>query len=265
MSSLCLCLLSYLAPESLPAQTLQEQEIEQTGLSQNGSKGWNAILGTAVVTSNTYEGAQSYRVRPAPFLLISYHNELFLGPLGLAWKAIDWNGFHAGPVLGLLGGRRQDLDARLNGLGDIPSSLAAGVFAEYSVKQLQLSANFREAVTHTGNGWLGLVQLDYRMTVILQRLVFFIGPEIELASRKYEQTFFGVTATQSLDSGLPVFTPAGGYKDYGIHTGLTYVCTRHFIVRVFADERWLGNDISGSPIVQRNTQTLFGIGAAYHF
>lgn len=264
VSSLCLFLLRCLAPESVTAQTLQQQQLEQTRLAQYGAQNWSVFLGAAIATSNTYDGAQSYRTHLAPILFVSYHDEFFFGPLGLEWKAIDWNGFRAGPVLGFLGGRPQDVDAHLYGLGDIPASFAAGMFADYRLGHFQLSANFRQAIRHREDGWLGLVQLDYS-TLIARRLVFFIGPEVQFASRTYEQTFFGVTAVQSLYSGLPVFTPAGGTKDYGMHTGLSYVATRHLFVRAFANVKWFSSDISGSPIVQRNSQTLIGIGIAYRF
>jgi MipA family protein len=265
VSLIGLSLMAYGVPRGAYAQTLQQQELEQTGLAAPGSKTWNVFLGAAVASTNTYEGADSRRVRPAPLFLISYRDELFIGPLGLAWKAIDWNGLRMGPVVGLLGGRRQDLDSHLNGLGDVSASVAAGVFANYRLDHFQLSATFRQAVTHSSNGWLGLVQLDYRTALIPHRLGLFVGPEIEFANDKYEQTFFGVTSVQSVDSGLPVFTPPGGVKDYGIHAGLTYAWTQHVVVRVFADEKWLGNDITGSPIVLRTTETLVGIGVAYHF
>ena len=260
-----LCLMASGVPNGAHAQTLQEQQLEQTGLVERTPKTWNVFLGAVVASTNTYEGSESRRVHGAPFFLIAYRDELFLGPLGLSWKAIDWNGFRAGPVLGLMGGRRQDLSPHLFGLGDISSSVAVGFFANYRLDQFQLSTNFRQAVTHTGNGWLGLVQLDYRTALIAHRAGFFIGPEAQFASAKYEQTFFGVTGAQSVDSGLPQFTPPGGLKDYGVHAGITYVWTRHVVMRVFVDEKWLGNDIKDSPIVLRNTETLVGVAAAYHF
>jgi outer membrane protein len=265
INCICTLLFAILVPRIARSQSLQQQELEQTGLAQREVKTWDIFLGAAVASTNTYEGANSSRVRAAPFFLISYRDELFIGPLGLQWKAIDWNGLRAGPVLGLLGGRRQNLDPRLDGLGDIPSSLAAGLFVNYHLGHLQLNATFRQAVTHADNGWLGLVQLDYRTALITRRLGFFIGPEVEFADRQYNQTFFGVTPTQSSDSGLLIFTPPGGTKDFGLHAGLTYACTQHVIIRVFADEKWLGSDIKDSPIVERTTETLVGIGAAYHF
>jgi MipA family protein len=262
---ICAFLVAGWVPGVAHAQTLEQQELEQTALASHATKSWDVFLGAAVVSTNTYEGADSYRVRVAPLFLISYRDEVFLGPLGLSWKAIDWNGLRAGPVIGLLGGRREDLDPRLDGLGDVSASVAAGFFANYRLGHFQLSTNFRQAVSHTSNGWVGSAQLDYRTEIIPHRLGLFVGPEAEFADHKYEQTFFGVTAAQSEDSGLAAFSPPGGVKDYGIHAGLTYAVTQHFVMRVFADEKRLGNDITGSPIVTRTTETLVGIGFAYHF
>ena len=252
-------------PKVAHAQTLQQQELEQTGLAAHSSKTWDIFLGAAVVSTNAYEGASSYRLRAAPFFLINYRDELSIGPLGLTWKAIDWNGLRAGPVIGALGGRRQDLYFHLNGLGDVPASLAAGVFANYRLDHFELGMTFRQAVTHTSNGWLGLLHLDYQTALMTPRLRLTVGPEVQFASHKYEQTFFGLTAAQSSDSGLPVFSPPGGVNDFGIHAALTYTYTKHFVMRLFADERWLGSDITGSPIVTRTTETLVGVGFAYHF
>jgi outer membrane protein len=260
---------SFLAAGGVPkvahAQTLQEQELEQGGLIAHGAKNWNIFLGAAAVSTNTYEGTDSYRVRAAPFFLINYRDELFIGPLELTWKAIDWNGLRAGPVVGVLGGRRQDLNSRLNGLGDVPASFAAGVFANYRLDHFELGTTFRQAVTHSSNGWLGLVQLEYQTALMTPRLRLSAGPEVQFASRKYEQTFFGLTAAQSADSGLAAFSPPGGVKDFGVHATLTYAYTKHLVLRLFADERWLGSDITGSPIVTSTTETLVGVGFAYHF
>ncbi|MBV8804501.1 MAG: hypothetical protein JO042_05630, partial [Sinobacteraceae bacterium] len=80
---ICLCLMASGIPKRAPAQTLQQQELEQTGLAGLTPKTWNVLLGAAVVSTNTYEGSDSRRVRAAPFFLVSYRDELFLGPLGL--------------------------------------------------------------------------------------------------------------------------------------------------------------------------------------
>ncbi len=86
-----------------------------------------------------------------------------------------------------------------------------------------------------------------------------------IANARYAQSWFGVTPTQSFDSGLPVFTPGGGVRDFGIHASLTYFYTQHFLLRALVSAKELAGDMSNSPIVQDKRQVLFGVGLAYHF
>jgi outer membrane protein len=262
----CFAGMSGLIPRTANAQTLEQQQLEQTGLGRGPATGnWNNFLGAGVAVAPTYEGADSDRVRPVPLLLFDYRDQLFFGPLGLEWKAIDIQGFRAGPVIGLSGGRSQSLSPQLEGLGDIRTSITAGVFATYRTGPFQLATTFRQAITHTENGWLGLVQFDYRTVIVTRRVLLAVGPEVEFASSQYNQTYFGVSGVQSLDSGLPVFTPGAGLKDYGVHGNLTYVCTEHILVRTFVDVKEIAGNLTDSPIVQRSTETIVGLGVVYHF
>ena len=255
-----------LAPARGRGQTLQQEQLEQMGLAQSSAAGdWNILAGAGAVVGPAYEGATADRVRAAPLFLIDYRNELVLGPLGLAWQAIDVNGFRAGPVVGFQGGRSQSIDARLDGLGNIRTSVVAGLFANYRLGPFQLGTTVRQSVTHSDNGLLALVQFDYRTFLVPRRLRLIVGPEMEFANSQYERTWFGVSSIQSVDSGLPVFTPGGGVKDVGVHAVLTYVCTEHVLVRMLANVKELSGDLADSPIVERRTEAVVGIAAAYHF
>ena len=268
LATLLVCLggMSGLLPSTARAQTLEQQSLEQAGFGQRPASGdWNILLGGGVAVAPAYEGANSDRVRPIPFALVNYRNELFLGPLGLEWKAIDIQGFQAGPVIGLLGGRSQRVSPRLEGLGNIPTSVSGGVFATYHAGPFQFATTFRQSIAHPDNGWLGLVQFDYRTVIVPRKLQLAVGPEVELASGQYNKAWFGVSGVQSLDSGLPVFTPGAGVKDYGVHGDLTYVWTEQVLLRAFVDVKEIGGDLTDSPIVQRSTETIIGVGAAYHF
>ncbi len=180
-------------------------------------------------------------------------------------NAINWNGFRAGPVVGFEGGRDQSDDSRLNGLGDIQPSATAGIFAAYRFGPFEALATARQAIIHTSNGFTGLALVNYRARLIPQKLDFSAGPDLEFADSQYDRTWFGVTAGQSAQSGLPVFTPGAGVKDVGLHTSLTYYYSDHLLLRGFASVKELTGDIANSPIVQSKTQALVGIGAAYHF
>ena len=261
VAGLALCVQS-----SANAQALQEQVLEEQGLAQPAATGsWNVTLGAGLADAPRYPGADTDRVRLVPLAQVSYDKTLFLGTSGLRWNLINIDGFRAGPVLGYLGGRNQDSDPRLNGLGDIHSSLTAGAFALYHRGPFEIGVTVRQAITQTDNGLLGLVTADYLIPLMGRRMLLTFGPDMEFANARGNQTWFGVTPTQSFDSGLPVFTPGGGVRDVGAHATLTYHYSEHFLLRVFGSLKDLTGDDSNSPIVENRTQALFGVGLAYHF
>ena len=265
----CLCAVSATAftiiAAPVRAQLLDEQQLETEGLGAKPPTGeWSVTLGAALASVPRYPGADTRRIRVRPLFLVRYEN-LFLGPLGLGWSAINVGGFHAGPILGFEGGRRASEDPHLTGLGDISRSVTGGAFVRYRVGSFEISATVRQALTHSGNGLNGLAQLDYHAAIGPQRLVLIVGPKLGFANRQYEQNWLGVTPIQSEQSGLPVFTPGGGIKDVGVRASITYSSTEHLLIRAFADLKKLTGDAANSPIVQNRTQTLVGVGAAYHF
>lgn len=262
----CALALSVLSPAVSGAQTLQEQELEQSGFARTPSSGdWNVTLGAGLAAVPRYPGADSDRTQLVPLGEIVYRNQFFFGPAGLGANLIDADGWRMGPVLGLMPGRSETRAPLLAGLGDIQNSVSAGIFVRYRAGPFAVGGTVRQAITHTENGLLGLIHADFRITPARDRLQLFLGPDMEFGNARHNQTWFGVTPTQSLDSGLPVFTPGGGLRDVGIHANLTYRCTAHVLLRTFASLKDLTGDITDSPIVVRRTQLVIGAGLAYHF
>jgi outer membrane scaffolding protein for murein synthesis (MipA/OmpV family) len=248
------------------AQTLQEQALEQTGLARQPAPGeWSVTLGGGIGSGPRFPGASTDRARFAPLIEILYGKTLFLGINGLGLNAINTDHFRAGPVLGYEGGRREDVDGHLTGLGDIHSSLTAGVFGNYHLGGFDAGATVRQSITHSGNGLTGLVHLDYRIPLRRERVFFSFGPDFEFANAEYNQRWFGVTPTQSFDSGLPVFTPRGGVKDVGLHGSATHFFSQHLLLRALVSFKDIVGDAANSPIVQDRTQVVVGVGLAYHF
>jgi MipA family protein len=245
-------------------QSLEGQALEQQGLTRAQS-GWTGALGLGLDVAPKYPGASTERLRPAPLIAIDYDNRLFLGPLGVAIAAVRWNGFRAGPVLGFQGGRRQSDDPHLAGLGDISTSITAGVFAGYDRGPLEISATARQAVSHSTNGLSGLLQVNFRHAFVAERTLIAVGPDLEFGNGDFERTWFGVSPVQSAASGLSVYEPRAGINRIGLHAGVTHRASQHILWRFFAKMDDITGDAGRSPIVERRTQVLVGAGIAYHF
>jgi outer membrane scaffolding protein for murein synthesis (MipA/OmpV family) len=188
-----------------------------------------------------------------------------LGPAGLGLGIINSDGFRAGPVIGYEGGRSSSSDPHLTGLGNLEPSIMAGAFVAYRWGAFDLGGTFRQAVTHSNNGLVGRVQLDYNTSFFANRLDLEVGPEVDLGDGRFERTWFGVSDSQSGRSALPAFSLGGGVTDAGAHVIFNYRVSDHFLLRATGDIRQFEGSASHSPIVETKTQGFIGIGVGYHF
>lgn len=245
-------------------QSLGDQALEQQGLTQ-APAGWGMTLGAGLAQAPRYPGGSTERVRLVPLVSLNYRGRLFIGPLGIGVVAIRCHGFRAGPVLGFERGRAEDDDPRLAGLGDIASGATAGLFAGYARGPLEVLATARQAVSHSGDGLSGLLQLNVRHVSAAARVRVAAGPDLEFGNSDFQRTWFGISPTQSAASGLPVYTPGAGVNRMGLHAGLTYRASTHVLWRLFGRISELTGDAAQSPVVARRTQVVIGAGVAYHF
>jgi outer membrane protein len=245
-------------------QSLEDQALQQEGLTR-AAAGWGGAVGAGLGDSPKYPGASRERIRLTPLFSVRYGNRLFAGPLGIGLVAVRRDGFRAGPVLGYQRGRAESDDPHLFGLGDIPASVTAGVFAGYARGPFQISATARQAISHSSNGLEGLLQVNVRHVSVTARTLLALGPDLEFGNGEFERTWFGISAAQALTSGLPVYMPHAGIDRVGLHAGLTHRVSQHILWRVFARLSEITGDAAQSPIVERRTQVVVGAGIAYHF
>jgi outer membrane scaffolding protein for murein synthesis (MipA/OmpV family) len=260
-----LLIVSALAPTlGWAQQSLEDQALQQPGLTPIPA-GWGASIGAGVASVPRYPGASKDRARLIPLFSVDYGGRLFVGPFGVGVAAVRWQGLRAGPVLGFERGRSASDGPRLLGLGDISTSVTAGVFAAYTRGPLEISATARQAVSHSTNGLSGLLQLNFRHAFSGARVLVVIGPDLEFGNGDFQRTWFGISPAQSAASGLPVYAARAGINRIGLHTALTYRASTHVLLRAFARFSDLTEDAAQSPVVERRAQVVIGAGVAYHF
>ena len=263
--AILLLITSVLAPTlGWAQQSLEDQALEQQGLTRSPA-GWGASIGAGLATVPKFPGASKERARLVPILAINYGGRLFVGPFGIGVAALRWRGFRAGPVLGFARGRTESDDPRLAGLGDVSSSITAGLFAGYASGPLEISATARQAISPSSNGMSGLLQLSLRHVFPAARTLVAIGPDLEFGNSDFQRTWFGISPAQSVASGLPVYTARAGLNRVGFHASLTYRASAHILLRGFARLSDLTQDAAHSPVVERRAQVVIGAGLAYHF
>jgi outer membrane scaffolding protein for murein synthesis (MipA/OmpV family) len=98
-----------------------------------------------------------------------------------------------------------------------------------------------------------------------QHLVMFLGPSITFADRSHMQSLFGVTPSQSLDSGLPAFDPHGGTNSWGIGFSATSILSSHWLFNTEAAYSRLMGSAAESPITHSAAQGMLALSMEYRF
>jgi len=231
---------------------------------------WTVTVGAHAQLMPDFEGAKRYMINPVPDFAIRRAGtpRNFRSPRdGASLSLIDAGGFHFGPVAKLKPGYRAGDFRELNGLGDRPWALEAGVFAEYWVFDWLRT---RAEVRHGFGGHHGIVA-DLTADVVMPvspRWTLSAGPRFTLADTKAISPYFGITAAQAASSGLPVFNATGGAHAVGAGAQAVYQLTRQWELFSFVEyDRLLGGAAASPLVVLRGSpdQVTAGMGATYSF
>jgi outer membrane protein len=85
------------------------------------------------------------------------------------------------------------------------------------------------------------------------------------ASDDYMESFFGISSTQSANSGLKTYDADAGIKDISLSMTAGYPLTNRWRLGGKVEYKRLVGDAADSPVVEDENQFLAGIGISYHF
>ncbi len=270
---------------STSQQAAQDRPGPPPGVTTGGRPGrpdsdgvW-VTIGVAPVLSPAFQGSRDSTLSIFPDLRLNYGDTVFASiPDGLGWNAVNQNGWKAGPLAKIRFGRDEDTGGSpflitgdsdaLVGLGDVAASGEVGGFVEKSFGA-QREWRLRGEVLQGFGGHDGLVAdiaLNYRLRA--GRTIVSAGPRLSLASGDFMQTYFGIDALQSANSGLAQYDADGGVVSWGIGGSVVHPLTRRSAVTMFTSLERLGNEATNSPLIEergRATQFTLGIGYGIRF
>jgi outer membrane protein len=225
---------------------------------------WRVTMGAGGIFAPAYEGDDDYRLSLVPNIEVRY-GERFTASVqnGARYRVVDAPVWRLGPIARIKFSRDEDGAQAfavsgedsddLRGLGDVDASLELGVFADYVLGAVTLSAEARQAVSgheswvaDLGASWSG------RSRAFSRDIMWSAGPRVRLVGDGYNEAYFGVTASQAVASGLPLYEAAGGLYSYGFGASA--------VAPLSSDGRWalvglasydrLTGDAGDSPLVR---------------
>ena len=224
------------------------------------ARSWRFTAGAGIASVPRYEGAAGNRVRVFP-LLDASNGHFFIGTgRGIGYNFSDDRSFQYGLRLHRAHGRKQDDDPHLNGTGDIGKAAEAGIYANAHFSNLY----FASGLSNSSHG--AHLQLGGGYTILLAAtdLVRF-GPSLNWANKKYMQTYFGIDATQSAASLLPVYTAGSGIKDYAINVRWLHFYSGTWFSNAGYSFKRLAGGVRQSPLVQDSTLHSASLAFGYRF
>jgi outer membrane protein len=229
------------------------------------------VAGGALVSQPEYPGASKEKTRLLPVLQATYGRYFFGGlpggtgaGLGLALYRDDNLLAGVGLSADVNRPRKESDDARLHGLGDVTATTMATGFLIYSRDWMALKSSFSKDAGGKHRGELATLDLEIKYSPV-DALVFSAGPGVTWADSKYNQAYFGIDATQSANSGRPMFHPQRGVNQVRMTIGANYRLTPQWSLLAKVSLAKLQGDAALSPIVEKRTQNSAGISAAYRF
>jgi len=226
--------------------------------------GWQVALGGGISYGPVYEGAADSRVRFMPLIEATYdYGKFFISPLrGIGYNFSDNRDTQYGIRLtpGLT--RRESIDPRLNGTGNINFTPEAGIFFNKIFSPLYISSGI-----NTGNNGthaeLG-TGVSFHVTDI-DRLR--LGINLDWGDTKYIQTYFGVTDAQSAASNnvLAPYNASAGIKDYAVTANWTHNFNKEWFGNGGISYKWLTGSAEQSPLTQQDSMIRVTYLLGYRF
>lgn len=222
-------------------------------------------LGLALVNRPEYLGSKERRTQLAPLIEIDWHNGFTLGRNGLTYTLEASPQLKYGLSLGASDERKQGRAAALKGMGDISSRPEFGAFVNYALTE---GLNLNAAVHYgSGNDRKGLVaDLGASYALALAPAWHLnLGAGVSLANARYMQSYYGVNAQQSRDSGYALYTPKAGIRDVHASAMLLHPISPSLTLAALVSASRLTGDASKSPISVRSNEITVGAGFLYSF
>jgi len=229
----------------------------------------SAYVGAIGIYRSDYLGSGEESYGALPYVSVDNYKGFDLFATSLSYRVLEtgtgqglgkWS-LRAGPSLTYQSGRDSDDSDTLTGLEDIGASVLAGGYLRGSFGPVgfRLSAGQDIIGGHDG------LSADASIGTLLPlgRLKIQPSATVSYGSSKFNQTFFGITETQSDASGLAVNNVGSGINSYSANIVSWYELGDNYAVNLVGSYRWFTEKAEDSPIILADDGADTGIFVAF--
>lgn len=240
---------------------------------------WKITLGVGTMYKPAFLGSKDYQMMAFPDIKIEYKDRFFASLFGVGYKVICNDVWSIGPIVKLDFGRTENDDNpfriagekthALRGLGNVDATVELGGFVEYNIGPFTYQLEMRQGV----GGHQGFVietGFDFRGFIDKpgKPIMYSVGPHLTFADSNYNNAYFGITRSQSINSGLSRYDATAGVVSYGIGGFVMVPLSDTLSVGVFGGYDRLANGVADSPLIKKRgdpNQFMGGLRLSYEF
>ena len=240
-----------------------------TKLFQPDQPQWRGVAGLAADLQPVYEGSRAYRALGGPVINVQYSDIAFASTgEGIGVNFLRGAYYRVGAAISYDRGRiERDDYSNLRGFGNISPAPVARLFASYVLSKdfpMVVRIDARE-ILGGANGAVADVGAYMPLPGSSKQFVMFAGPSVTLATHHFLQSEFGVTPSESLASGHPVFAPHAGLEAAGIGFSSTKFFGDHWLVNLDGAFSKLLGSAGGSPVTERSALHVVTVSVNYRW
>ena len=209
---------------------------------------WDIRLGLLAAVHPDYNGSNEYKTSAAPYFRINWKDRILLGGRSLRARIINGSALSIGPIARLRGGRDENDNSALAGLGDDESSIELGGFARYKHGPYRFRMTADQDISDGHNG--ALVEMGAGVQIPFARPWFVLTGEITWADEDFIKSYFGVTTTEARRSGMREYPLGAGIRDVGLSISSRLPIWRERSLVAALNYSRLLNDAAESPLTE---------------
>lgn len=230
------------------------------------AENWEGSIGAGVLYAPDYLGSDDYDARLWPSINLTYGDTLSISTRsGIEWRAIRRGDWTVSPFIGYTFGR--DNEGDISAFEEVEGGATLGLRVALEQGEWKYSLAGSTPVSGDVDGAEFEASAAWRLP-LNERTFFTFTPNVAYADEEWTESMFGVSARDSLRSGVAPYNPDGGYWRLGVNSSLTYALTPEWSATGFVSASYLTGNASDSPIVDdlgSEWQTVTGVSLSYNF
>jgi outer membrane scaffolding protein for murein synthesis (MipA/OmpV family) len=222
-------------------------------------------------TTRSLTGEVTDQPKWAPSIGISYRSGQFFASTerGLGYNVYQEGGLTGFVAIGADPGRKagdRKSSPRLVGMGKVDSSALGMLGANYTAMDGLLSLTaVHVASTTRSQGSQTLINATVSFPLLGDKLTGYLSLGAAYADRKHAQTYYGVSAAQSAQSGNPVYAAKSGWVSCDTHVGVNYVLDKNWSAGASLGRHERLGAASQGPLFSTKKATVGATSVSYRF